>query len=170
MQIYGVNYFDTFSPVAKLSSFCTILVYAICHNWEIESFDFNGAYLNGKLDNNEEIFMQEPPGYKTGSGGSLVKRLQKLLYGLKQARQKWYDALCCILVDLGFHISNADLGVFHAHVEGNLIILAIHVDNCTMTGSSPKLIASYKGKLNELTLSPSLIALTSLMPSQLPCQ
>jgi hypothetical protein len=40
-QIHGVDYFDTFSPVAKLSSFHTILAYAACYDWEIESFDFN---------------------------------------------------------------------------------------------------------------------------------
>jgi len=71
--------------VAKLSSFRTILAYTARYDWEIESFDFDGAYLNGKLDDDEEIFMQEPPGYETGSSGSLVKRLRKSLYGLKQA-------------------------------------------------------------------------------------
>jgi len=54
-QRHGVDYFMTFSPVAKLASFRTILAIAVCYNWDIESFDFNGAYLNGELDNNEEI-------------------------------------------------------------------------------------------------------------------
>jgi hypothetical protein len=39
-------------------------VIVACYNWEIESFDFVGAYLNGELDDNEEIYMQLPPGYK----------------------------------------------------------------------------------------------------------
>ena len=49
MQIYGVDYFTTYLPVAKLTSFCTILVIAVHQDWDIESFDFNGAYLNGEL-------------------------------------------------------------------------------------------------------------------------
>jgi Reverse transcriptase (RNA-dependent DNA polymerase) len=93
--------------------------------------------------------MQEPLGYETGSSSSSVKRLLKSLYGLKQAGQKWYDALCCILVDLGFRVSSADPGVFYAHIEEHILILAVHVDDCAMTGSSAKLISLYKQKLNK---------------------
>jgi Reverse transcriptase (RNA-dependent DNA polymerase) len=148
-QIHGVDYFDTFSPMAKLSSFCTILAYATHYDWEIESFDFNSAYLNAKLDEDEEIYMQEPLGYETGSSSSSVKRLLKLLYSLKQVGQKWYDTLCCILVDLRFRISSADPGVFYAHIDEHILILAIHIDDCAMTGSLAKLISLYKQKLNE---------------------
>jgi hypothetical protein len=148
-QIHGVDYFDTFSPVAKLSSFRTILAYAARYDWEVESFDFNGAYLNGELNEDEEIYMQEPPGYETGSGSSYVKRLLKSLYGLKQAGRKWYDALRRILIDLGFRVSSADPGVFYARIDEHILILAVHVDDCAMTGSSAKLICLYKRKLNE---------------------
>ena len=80
-QIYGVDYFVTFSPVAKLSSFRLILAVAARLDWEIESFDFNGAYLNGELDANEEIYMSPPPGYDSDAG--FIKWLQKSLYRLK---------------------------------------------------------------------------------------
>jgi hypothetical protein len=81
--------------------------------------------------------------------GASVKRLKKSLYGLKQAGCKWYDALKCILVDLGFHVSNADPSIFYTHVGENLLILAIHVNNCTLTRNSGKLIEQYKGKIND---------------------
>jgi hypothetical protein len=67
-QIYRVDYLDTFSPMAKLASICMILTITAQLDWEIESFDFNGAYLNGELGEDEEIYMQEPPGYKEGKG------------------------------------------------------------------------------------------------------
>jgi reverse transcriptase-like protein len=82
-QIYSIDYFDTYFPVAKMASVWTILTMAACHDWDIESFDFNGAYLNGKLDDDEELYMHEPPRYE--GQGKQVKRLHKLLYGLKQA-------------------------------------------------------------------------------------
>jgi len=85
MQIYGVDYYDTYSPVAWLASFCLILTIAMRNDWDIEAFDFNSTYLNGELDVDEEIYMQEPPGYKTGGAGT-VKWLLKALYSLKQAR------------------------------------------------------------------------------------
>jgi len=48
-QVYRVDYYDTYSPVAQLTSFHMILKLTVCHDWEIEAFDFNSAYLNGKL-------------------------------------------------------------------------------------------------------------------------
>jgi reverse transcriptase-like protein len=71
-----------------------------------------------------------------------------LLYGLKQAGQKWYEALSSALTDLGFHISSANPGVFYACIQEHTLILAIYVDNCVFTGSLPTLIAEYKYKLD----------------------
>ena len=155
-QIYGVDYFTTFSPVAKLSSFRTILALAARHDWEIESFDFNAAYLNGELDDDEEIYMHPPPGYD--SDPNTVKRLCKALYGLKQAGRKWYDTLSRALADIGFSVSQADPGVFIAKIGEDILILAVHVDDCVFTGSSASLIEEYKEKIN------SCYAFTDLGP------
>ena len=155
-QIYGVDYFDTYSPVAKLSSIRLILAIAARYDWDIDSFDFVGAYLNGELENNEEIYMQSPPGYS--SDADSVKRLKKSLYGLKQAGRKWYDTLVRALKKLGFRTTHADPGVFYARVHEHILILAVYVDDCIFTGSSNQLIASYKEKLN------SCYALTDLGP------
>ena len=87
---------------------------------------------------------QEPPGYEEGEGQ--VKRLRQSLYRLKQAGRKWYDALTHVLTDLGLRVSQADPGVFRAQVGEHTLILAVHVDDCTITGSSPELIAEYKRK------------------------
>jgi transposase InsO family protein len=145
-QKFGVDYFDTFSPVAKLSSFRIILAIAARNDWDADTFDFNGAYLNGELDDDEEIYMKPPPGYI--SEGEQVKRLLKSLYGLKQAGRKWYDTLFRALTDLGFQVNDADPGVFSSHFDNHTTILAIHVDDCLISGSSPELIADYKQKLN----------------------
>jgi hypothetical protein len=145
-QIYGVNYLNTFSPVAKLASICMILTTAAWLDWEIKSFNFNGVYLNGELGEDEEIYMQEPPRYKEGKGQ--VKWLQKLLYGLKQARCKWYDALTHTLADLGLHITQADLGIFCTEIREHILIMGVHIDDCMITGSSAELITKYKCKLH----------------------
>lgn len=155
-QRYGIDYFDTFSPVARLSSFRTILAIAARNDWDIDTFDFIGAYLNGELSDDEDIYMQEPPGYETQ--GEHVKHLLKSLYGLKQAGRKWYDALSCALNDIGFRVNEADPGVFSAHNGDDTTILAIHVDDCMITGSSPDLIVKYKRELN------ARYALTDLGP------
>ena len=84
--------------------------------------------------------------------------MRKSLYGLKQAGHKWYEALACALIDLGFHITQADPSVFYLQIEVHIIILIIHVDDCIITGSSTKLIADYKVKFN------ACYALTDLGP------
>ena len=100
--------------------------------------------------------MQALPGVSPGD--TSVKWLKKSLYGLKQAGRRWYDTLMQALAGLGFHTSQADPGVFYAHVEEQILILLIHIDNCILTGSSAKLIAEYKSKLNQC------YALTDLGP------
>ena len=146
-QIYGTDYFETYSPVAKLTSFRTILALAAREGWDIDCFDFNGAYLNGELNEDEDIYMKNPPGYDDED--NTVKHLKKSLYGLKQAGRKWYDTLKRTLADLGFSVSSADPGVFHAHVEDHRIIIAVHVDDCAITSSSGELLQSFKKKINE---------------------
>jgi len=134
-QVYGVDYTETFAPVAKLTSLCTILALAAREDWPIEVFDFLNAFLNGDLD--EEIFMQLPPGNPEGSDTHLfVAKLWKAIYGLKQAGRTWYQALYQALLDLGFKHADYDHGVFYARTTAGIIILAIHVDDCTITGTS----------------------------------
>ena len=146
MQKYGIDYFNTFSPVVRLASFRLILTIATRNNWNIDVFDFNGTYLNRILDNNKEIYMQPPPGYDTQ--GESVQRLHKSLYGLKQAGHKWYDTLRGTLIDLGFNTCEADPRVFSLHKRGDIIILTIHIDDCIITGSCRDLISEYKQKLH----------------------
>ena len=99
-QVYGVNYAETFAPAAKLSSLRTILAIAARHDWPIEVFDFNSAFLDGELD--EEIYMQLPPNFEGCDPHRFVARLNKALYGLKQGGRTWYKTLCHTLENLSF--------------------------------------------------------------------
>ena len=71
-------------------------------------------------------------------------KLRKSLYGLKQAGKKWYDTLCGSLADIGFWRSMADPAVFYVRDGNDVVILFIHVDDTTVTGSSPCLIEEYE--------------------------
>jgi len=119
---------------------------AAWHDWEINTFDFNGAYLNGELEDSKEIYMHQPPGYETPSG---IKWLHKSLYGLKQAGRCWYNTLSRTLADLGFQKIHADLGVFYTRSEETLLILAVHIDDCIITGNSPAGIKDFKKQVHE---------------------
>ncbi|THG92494.1 hypothetical protein EW026_g8421 [Hermanssonia centrifuga] len=138
-----------FAPVAKLSSIRLILAIAARNGWDIQSFDFNSAYLNSTLDDDEVIYLEQPPDFAEKDPKNYVLRLRKALYGLKQGGRKWYEHLCIALADLGFNRAESDYGVFFAIDANNITVLAIHVDDCAITGSSTPLISEYKRRIGE---------------------
>jgi len=122
-----------------------ILAIVVWH-WNVDVFDFHSAFLNGKLDDDEIIFMELPPGFKK-QGSDLVVRLCIAIYGSKQGTLKWYQHLYGTLQDLGFTRMEVDWGVFIANIAEHLFILASHVDDCTITGSSSALIKAFKDEI-----------------------
>lgn len=147
-QIYGVDYYDTFAPVARLSSIRLLLAIAARNGWAADSFDFNSAYLNSKLD--EDVYLEQPPDHAFADRKAFVLKLEKALYGLKQGGRKWYETLCAALGKLGFTRAEADWGVFYKHEGEHLIVLAVHVDDCLVTGSSQRLLDETKTKIGAL--------------------
>jgi hypothetical protein len=123
-------------------------VIAARNRWQINMFNFHSAFLNRKLDGNKEVFMEQPPSYEDSDRIKYCLKLYKSIYGLKQAGRKWYKIVCRTLTDLGLKRSKADQAVFYAHIGKEIIILAIHVDDSTITGSSYSLIQQYKSKIN----------------------
>ena len=146
MQQYGVDYHETYAPVAQLASLWLILAIAARHNWDIDVFDFHSTFLNSKLDDNEVIYMELPPGFDK-QGRNLVACLCIAIYGSKQGALKWYQHLSGTLNELGFTWMEADWRVFVVWIAEHILILASHIDDCTVTGSSPGLIKSFKGEI-----------------------
>ena len=147
-QIHGVNYYETYTPVTKLTSFCLLLAIAAWNGWPVNTFDFDSAYLNGELKEDEVIYLRQLPGYETKDREHWLWRLLKVLYGLKQGVRNWYEALCKALTELGFTRSEVDHSVFFKEVGDDIIILAVHVNDGMATGSSITLINKFKKDLN----------------------
>ena len=105
-QKYGIDYDETFSPVTRFSSICTLLAFAVEMGMQIHQMDVVTAFLNGDLK--EEIYMQQPSGYIQPDKNGLVCKLKKSLYGLKQSPRCWNEKLCEHLKSLGFKESVAD--------------------------------------------------------------
>jgi hypothetical protein len=122
-QIYGQDYFETFAPVARLASIRSILAIAARNDWPIDSFDFHSAYLNGKLGDDEEVYMEQPPDFEFADRRRFVLRLWKAIYGLKQGGRKWYEALRRVLEEMGFSRCEADHAIFYLHAGGFICYL-----------------------------------------------
>jgi len=87
-QVPGVDYFDTYAPVARLASIRTVLALAARQNMELHQIDIKGAYLNGELTPDEVIYMRQPPEYASRDHPNRVCRLQKTIYGLRQSGRR----------------------------------------------------------------------------------
>ena len=86
-QIEGIDYDETFAPITKFASLCTILTIAAELDLEVHQMDVKSAYLNGELK--EEIYMKPPPGLHVLEG--MVLKLMKAVYGTKQGGHIWYE-------------------------------------------------------------------------------
>uniref|UniRef100_A0A2N9I753 Integrase catalytic domain-containing protein n=1 Tax=Fagus sylvatica TaxID=28930 RepID=A0A2N9I753_FAGSY len=107
-QEYGIDYEETFAPVARLSSVRTLIAVSTSRHWPLFQMDVKNAFLNGELT--EEVYMQLPPGFSQPPGFSpKVCRLRRALYGLKQAPRAW--SIQDLKRFLGQHFEMKDLGL-----------------------------------------------------------
>ena len=90
-QEEGIDYDETFAPVARLEAIRLFLAFAANHNMKVFQMDIKSAFLYGKIK--EEVYVCQPPGFEDAFHPDYVYRLNKALYGLKQAPRAWYDTL-----------------------------------------------------------------------------
>lgn len=88
-QKENIDFFDTFSPVARITSIRVLIVVAALHNLVNHQMDVKSAFLNGELE--EEIYMDQPEGFVVPGQERKVCKLDKSLYGLKQAPKQWHE-------------------------------------------------------------------------------
>ena len=125
-QKYGIDYDETFSPVVRFSSIRALLAFAVQNDMQIHQMDVVSAFLNGILD--DEIYMQQPDGYVQLGKESLVCKLKKSLYGLKQSPRCWNKVFHEYMESIGFKQSTADPCVYVRSTE-TLAVVAIYVDD-----------------------------------------
>jgi len=142
-QKYGIDYEHTFAPTVKMSAVRILLTIAAKNDLEIRHLDVKTAYLYGDLD--EEIFMELPPWYKdVNPNGEFIYKLNRGLYGLKQAGRQWNKKLDESLRKAGFVKSLQEPCIYHKGVGDDIIALAVFVDDIIVVGPSNEHIEAVK--------------------------
>jgi hypothetical protein len=128
-QEYGVDYEETFAPIARLSSVRALLAVAASRHWSLCQMDVKNAFLNGDL--NEEVYMQPPP--RLSHPTNKVCRLRQALYGLKQAPRAGFAKFIATVSRLGYSISSYDSALFIRRTDEGIILLLLYVDDMIIT-------------------------------------
>ncbi|GJR94899.1 retrovirus-related pol polyprotein from transposon TNT 1-94 [Tanacetum coccineum] len=126
-QQEGIDYDETYAPVARLESIRILLAYACALDFKLFQMDVKSAFLNGFI--NEEVYVAQPPGFIDFEKPDHVYKLKKALYGLKQAPKAWYDRLKAFLIKHEYKIGMVDNTLFTKKKSSNLIIVQIYVDD-----------------------------------------
>jgi hypothetical protein len=144
-QVEGLDFFDTFSPVAKLTTVRLLLALSAINNWHLHQLDVNNAFLHGELQ--EDVYMHILDGV-TCARPNQVCKLQKSLYGLKQASRKWNERLTSLLLREGYTQSTADYSLFTLTNDANFTALLVYVDDIVLAGNDLMEFTRIKGILD----------------------
>lgn len=160
-QQYGVDYSETFAPVAKLTTVRTLLAVATMEKWHTCQMDVRNAFLHGELQ--DTIYMKLPTGYThmgcritlnythvpATKGPVLVCKLLKSLYGLKQSPRLWFAKLSTFLLSIGYSQSKSDYSLFFIYKNETLTFILVYVDDLLICGNSVSSISSLKTLLSQ---------------------
>lgn len=135
-QTYGIDYDETFSPVAKINTLRVLFSIAANKDWPLHQYDVTNAFLHGELQ--KPVFMCPPPGYTSDFVDGEVCQLKKTLYGLKQSPRAWFGRFTVAMKKYGYKQSNSDHTLFLKRKGEKITCLVIYVDDMIITGDDVK--------------------------------
>jgi hypothetical protein len=161
-QVEGLDFGETYALVARLNAIRILLAYACAHNIKFYQMDVKSVFLNGYI--NEEVYIEQPPGFEDYKKPNHVYKLKKALYGLKQAPRAWYERLRYFLLSKGFIMEKVDTTLFIKKIGKDLFVLQIYVDDIIF-GSTNQDYCDEFGKMmsNEFEMSILECLVTSLV-------
>src|SRR3954468_22300926 len=146
-QVQGVDYDETFSPVAKLKSVRIMLAIAAYYGYEIWQMDVKTAFLNGYLK--EELYMMQPEGFVDPKNANKVCKLQRSIYGLVQASRSWNIRFDEMIKAFGFTQTYGEACIYKKVSGSSVAFLILYVDDILLMGNDIELLDSIKAYLNK---------------------
>lgn len=124
LQEEGIDYYETFSPIAKQPTIRILLSLAVFFHWPIRQLDISNAFLHGTLE--DEVYMVQPPGFVDSSHPTMVCKLHKALCGLKHAPRAFYSTFSSFLLSHGFLNSHCDSSLFLHTTSTSILIVLVY--------------------------------------------
>jgi hypothetical protein len=124
IQVEGLDFEETYAPVARLEAIRMLLAFVVHHDFELYQMDVKSVFLNGQL-----VYANQPPGFEDPKFPNHVYKLQKVLYRLKKAPRAWYECLKEFLLKQGFEIGKADPTIFTRKVNKDIFVCQIYVND-----------------------------------------
>ena len=141
-QQEGIDYDETYAPVARIEAIRLLIAFAAYKGFILYQMDVKTAFLNGYLQ--EEVYVQQPPGFEDPTKTDHVYILDKALYGLKQAPRAWYDRLAQFLLANGYTRGAIDKTLFLKVSKGETLIVQVYVDDIIFGSTNPALVDNSK--------------------------
>ncbi|CAM8911853.1 unnamed protein product [Rhodiola kirilowii] len=140
-QQEGIDYDETFAPVARLEAIRLLVAYSTYHGFTLQQMDVKTAFLNGILK--EEVYVSQTPGFEDKDFPNHVYVLDKALYGLKQAPCAWYERLSLFLLSHGYTRGEVDKTLFLLKEGTNTLVVQVYVDDIIFGSTNPMLVKRF---------------------------
>ncbi|KAJ9551775.1 hypothetical protein OSB04_015820 [Centaurea solstitialis] len=146
-QTHGIDYDETFSPVAMLKSIRILMAISAYFNYEIWQMDVKTAFLNGKLT--EDVYMEQPEGFEDPKNPNKMCKLLKSIYGLKQASRSWNLHFDERIKEFGFTKSEFEPCVYTKFSGSIVTFLVLYVDDILLIGNDVPTLQSVESWLSK---------------------
>jgi len=146
-QEQGIDYGETFAPVARLEDVRLLLAFACMSGFKLFQMDVNSAFLNCYI--NEEVYVDQPPGFEDHQFPNHVFKLKKALYGLKQAPRQWYERLSNFLLSYGYERGMIDKTLFIKKSNSKIILVQIYVDDIIFGATQDSLCEEFVAAMKD---------------------
>lgn len=142
LQRAGIDYVETFAPVARLDTIKLVVAMAASFRWKLYHLDIKCAFLNGEL--HEDVYVHPPPEFEIKAGKDKVLKLKKAFYGLKQTPKEWYGTIDTYFIESGYMRSKNDTTLYILENSKGKVIITLYVDDILITGSNADQIEEQK--------------------------
>nr|GEV18057.1 hypothetical protein [Tanacetum cinerariifolium] len=169
-QEEGINFEESFAPVARMEAIRIFLAYAAHKSFTVFQMDMKTAFLHGSLK--EDVYVCQPEGFIDADHLSHVYKLKKALYGLKQAPRAWYDKLSKFLLENHFFKGTIDPTLFIRRFQDDILVVQVYVDDIIFGSTHPRYIQLFSDLMKsrfEMSMMGEMTFFFGLQVNQSPC-